>query len=86
MKAKHEEKLERRLKKLEAQLIDLLRQALPGSAITGADLFTNSAFNPHNLLEAHLSPDAEQFLAMARECVVLRESLCLAVADSVGEL
>jgi len=86
MKAKTEEKLERQLTELEAQLIDHLQRVLPEAAETGTDLFTNSQFNPHGLLEAHLLPDAEQFLALAIECVSLREQLGRTGGDSVGEL
>ena len=63
-----------------------LRQVLRMADGSGADLFTNSRFNPHGLLEAHLLPEAEQFLALARECVALRERLGLTVNGSVGEL
>jgi len=86
MKPRCEEKLERELKNLETQLIDRLRQVLPRAAETGVNLFANSGFNPHNLLQGHLSAEAEEFLAMARKCIALRERLCLEVMGSVGEL
>ena len=86
MKEKTVEKLESQLAELEGQLLDQLRCVLPQATETGANIFTNSQFNPHGLLESHLLPEAEQFLSLATDCVSLREKLGLAGVGSVGEL
>jgi hypothetical protein len=86
MKAKTVDKLERQLAELEGQLLDHLRRVLPTAAETGANVFANSQFNPHGLLESHLLPEAERFLSLATDCVSLRDKLGLIGVGSVGEL
>jgi len=86
MNNKRTEKLNRQLVSTEDELRTQLLSVLPNAVESGADYFTNSAFNPHYLLSAHLQPDAEKFLRLAEECLSLRDQLHLVKEGSVGDL
>ena len=59
----------------EDKLRRLLLSKLSHAAESGADLFTNSEFNPHDLLQAHLPAFAEQALQLSRSALALRGAL-----------
>jgi len=86
MKSKQEKKLNKQLASTEAELKEKLLNVLPSATETGADLFSNSQFNPHKLNPAHLLPEAEKFLTLAKESISLRNQLGLQVKGSVGDL
>ena len=79
-------KLERQLQLQEAELRLTLQRLLPGVADNGAAIFTNSAFNPHELNLAHVPPESESLLRAANACTELRQQLGLAIEGSVGGL
>jgi hypothetical protein len=86
MNLKRSEKLNRQLVATENFLRAQLLQVLPGAVKTGADYFTNSEFNPHDLLLSHLRPAAEEFLRLAKESLSFRDQLSLPKEGSVGDL
>lgn len=86
MNIKRTEKLNRQLASTEGGLQTQLLIVLPNAVKSGADYFTNSAFNPQDLLSAHMQPDAEKFLRLAEESLALRDQLHLPRQGSVGDL
>lgn len=86
MNIKRNEKLNRQLASVEGDLRTQLLSVLPNAVESGADYFTNSAFNPHDLHSAHMQPDAEKFLLLAEESLSLRDQLHLPKQGSVGDL
>jgi hypothetical protein len=86
MNNKRIEKLNNQLSSSEDALRTLLLGVLPGAVESGVDYFTNSSFNPHNLLSAHMQADAERMLRLAEESMSLRDQLHLSKKGSVGDL
>lgn len=86
MRPEQLQKRERILQSKEAELRLLLERLLPSVAESGSPIFTNSEFNPHGLLVAHLPVESEHLLEAANGCVELRQQLGLAVEGSIGEL
>ncbi len=86
MNRKRRAKGENILRGAEAKLLEHLLRVLPAVVNTGEPLFTNSRFNPHGLLEGHLSKEAEALIDLSLACVEMRESLDLPVSGSVGKL
>lgn len=84
MNPKSAAKLERRLIQEEAQLRERLLAALPTTASTGYDLFTNSHSAPAWL--AHRFADNDDLLSAAEQCIGWRDALGLRVDGSVGQL
>ena len=70
----------------EQHLRETLLEYLPGAAVSGSPIFTNSRFNPHQLPAHHLLEVAEAFLDMASACIEMRERLMLPADQSVGQL
>ena len=85
MNLKRTEILNRQLQTAEDSLRAKLLQVLPEAVESGADYFTNSEFNPHNLLPSHMIADTEVFLQLSKECLSLREQLSLPTEDTVGD-
>lgn len=83
---KHTEKAKGQLRLAENRLRSLLLRVLPRAVESGADYFTNSAFNPHGMRSSHMQPDAETLLQLAEESLALRDQLYLPKQGSVGEL
>jgi hypothetical protein len=79
-------KAESQLLAEEAALRERLLTELPAAVVSGHDLFTNSRFNPHDILAAHFSPVAQQLLQSAEQCIAWRKALGLKVEQSVGQL
>jgi hypothetical protein len=79
-------KLELQIEVAETAFRDRLLGLLPGAATSGANLFTNSDFNPSSLLPQHFHPDADDLLQQARECIRLREQIGIVAPDTVGNL
>jgi len=86
MNNKRIEKLNKQLSSSEDDLRTQLLSVLPNAVVSGVDYFTNSSFNPHNLLSAHMQPDAEKYLRLAEESLSLRDQLLLPKQGSVGNL
>jgi hypothetical protein len=86
MNNKRIEKLKMQLASTESELRTQLLSVLPNAVESGADYFTNSAFNPHDLLSAHMQPTAENFLHLAEESLSLRDQLHLPKQGTVGDL
>lgn len=79
-------KLEAQLSASEAELRELLLQALPHTAEHGDFLFYNSDYRPEYLRLHQLDPSCEALISLSRECVALREQLGLTVQGSPGQL
>jgi hypothetical protein len=86
MKSLAAAKIESQLLREEAALRERLQTVLPAAAESGRDVFTNSRFNAHGLLHAHLSSVSEELLASAEKCIAWRSAIGLPVEQSVGQL
>ena len=86
MNNKRAEKLNRQLVEAEKSLRRRLLLVLPSAAHSGADYFTNSEFNAHNLRLEHLVAEAEIFLQLSKEVLLLRDQLHLPKEGTVGDL
>jgi len=71
---------------MERDFRDRLLRILPEAARTGSQVFTNTAFNPHNLRPNLFRADADELLEDARACLRLREQLGLPVPGCIGDL
>ena len=85
MKAKQIEKLEKQLQFVESELNQKLLSVLPQAIKNGADLYTNSEFNPYGLIPSQ-HRDNEDLLLLSKSCIDLRTSLHLNPKGSVGYL
>lgn len=86
MKAVRHNKLEAQLAATEAELVTLLRGALPHTAVHGDMLFFNSRFRPANVQPHWVSSGSETLLSLATESVELRGQLGRPVNGSPGQL
>ena len=86
VKHNHQTKAESALRDAEATLRDRLLEVLPSIVQSGAPLFTNEHFNPHNLPEHQFSADAVELIDSALACVEMRKALEFPVTGSVSQL
>jgi len=71
---------------LEKKISDIILQNANRAGETGEDLFTNSDFNPHNILSAHFHQEAEKLLSLSNECISLQEQASIDASDSIAQL
>ena len=81
MRQRQRQRLEGELTASENELVDVLREILPYAIQTGFDPFTNSQYNPHNLL--HLDESVERCVRLAQDSVRLRSELYI-VEPGIG--
>lgn len=84
--SKNIKKLEDNIESLEKEIIDIIMQNAERASETGEDLFTNSDYNPHNILSAHFHKLAEKLLKLARESLNLQEQASINPGDSIANL
>ena len=86
MKASRQSKLETKLAATESELLELLADALPYTAVHGDMLFFNSTFHPNYVRPHQIGEHSERLLSLSSEGVALREQVGLPILGSVGQL
>ena len=86
MKNTRRHKLEAQLSAVEVELVALLRDSLPHTAVHGDMLFFNSQYRPANIRPHWVGPASEPILALATESLELRDRLGMPDQGSPGQL
>ena len=84
--SKKTEKLECNIEHLEREITDIILKKAGHASDTGEDIFTNSDYNPHNILSAHFHQDAVKLLSLANESINLQEQALIDATGSISQL